>query len=123
MPDYPASYEHEDILAQVFMAFGQGAGTMHATPAAVRAGRLKYGPTLKVQNWDADAPQVLEFARALGRVAANLAAQEGSTAIDEQHFRRASELVIGHQIGPWSCPYCPPVGKPGGRPPDLDPGR
>jgi hypothetical protein len=122
MPEEPRSYESEDLLALLFMAFGQGAGSMYATPGAVRIGRQEYARAIQPKAWDQHAPYALEYARALGRVAAHLALQDGATAIDEPHFRSASELVRQRQIAPWFCPYCPPVKDwlPG-RPQDFGP--
>jgi hypothetical protein len=111
MPSDSPSFTQDDILAQVYMAFGQGTATMLATPAALRAGRTEYVKTFEPENWLTDAPVALEYARALGRVAAHLAVQKGATAIDEEHFMRAAEMVRGNQVWPCFCPYCPPVSR------------
>jgi hypothetical protein len=109
MPEKPPTFAQEDMVAQSVMALGQGAGTMLATPAALRLAQNAYARMLKGDNWHLDAPVVLEFARAVGRVAAHLAVHSGGTVIDRDDMGKAIELVRGRQMWPCFCPYCPPV--------------
>lgn len=106
--DYP-SFNQDDMLAQVFMAFGQGAGTMLATPAALRAGRAAYGKLFAPDTWEQHAPLTLEFARAIGRLAAHNALQQGASAIGEDDMKAAIQKIHEKQLWPAFCPYCPPI--------------
>jgi hypothetical protein len=102
-----------DILALIHMAFGQGAGTMIATPEAVRAGEAAYEKVLSPRNWDENALAVLEYSRAVGRVAAHIATDAASPIIDAKHVRAAIKKVGVNQAGPVRCPFCPSL-RPGG---------
>jgi hypothetical protein len=96
-----------DILALIHMAFGQGAGTMIATPEAVRAGEAAYERVLSPREWDKNALAVLEYSRAVGRVAAHLATDEASPLIDAKHVKAAIKKVAVRQTGVVRCPFCP----------------
>jgi histone H3/H4 len=85
----------EDILAQFYYAFGQGAGTMRVERAAVGALRRRYFNNIKAAPapWNAMAGNVLQLLAQVGRLAALFATQAGRAAITEADFMRARKAI------------------------------
>ncbi len=103
------SQVHE-ILAQIFIAFGQGAGTMTVSREAIRAATRTYTSLVQanVTKWRDIELQTLEYARSLGRVAAHLALRDGSQVVRDEHYREASERFAAAATElEYDCPFCP----------------
>jgi hypothetical protein len=83
-----------DILGQYYFAFGQGANSMRVSRRVTRALRDRYWEFIKPGEWDKDiAAYVLDLFRAIGRLAAQSATEEGVPTIRESDFNRAAETV------------------------------
>ncbi len=108
----PARIELEEVIGQCWVAFGQGTGSLGISRSGVAAGRSlfqRYASQEHIEAWDKDALPALEFVRAMGRLAAQLATAEGLTFILEKHFNTAALKVLeqaesGRSID--QCPYC-----------------
>jgi len=99
----------EARLSHLFVAFGQGAGPIFMTVEAVQAARDQYRPLVqgRLSEWDSNALVLFEYARSLGRTAANIAAQQGSPQIDAAHYREASSRVASASASTRiACPFC-----------------
>jgi hypothetical protein len=101
------------ILGQASVAFGQGTGAIRVSRQAVAAFRERYGAVLTsevVLRWDAVAVQALERLRAVGRLAAHLAAADARTVIGREDLLAAA-VKVEEESG---TPLCPPrVAAPG----------
>jgi hypothetical protein len=105
-------YTKEGILAQIFVAFGQGSGTLRVSQEACLVLSSRYGGLidehlLAIWSHDDIAPQVLERMRAIGRSAAVTAAFAGRTAIGAEDVRRAV-VRVEDQSRTLLCPPPPP---------------
>jgi hypothetical protein len=82
------SYTQEGIMAQIWVAFGQGTGTTRVSQKAVMALHGRYfahiAKTGIAAAWGDEAVQVLERIRAIGRLAALTTSQRGATTILEE---------------------------------------
>jgi len=99
----------EQILAQVFIAFGQGAGTMTVAHDAIDAARQEYadGIAASAPRWNEIALPTLEYARAIGRVAAYLAVKDGRNVISKGDWIEAAKQVAQHPDKTYRfCPIC-----------------
>lgn len=98
----------EERLSHMFVAFGQGAGSINVTIDAVQAARQQYRSVVQanIDTWEVNAPVLTEYARALGRTAAALAALNGEGAITAARYTESSALVASKG----GCPYCLAVG-------------
>jgi hypothetical protein len=108
----------ENILGQFIYAFGQGAGTVRVSRAAIAALRHRYrGPVqASARKWETTAAYVLPLLAQVGRLAALFATQAGRSAIAESDFTRSRRLVEArtHEHAETSGqlmagPFCPPV--------------
>ncbi|HEX6464813.1 MAG TPA: hypothetical protein VFZ98_10180 [Vicinamibacterales bacterium] len=92
----------QTIGLQLAMAFGQGAGTMLATSAALLAAFNPYAEAFKerVDNWAEYELQAVEYARALGQVAAYAAASNKRCVIDAPDVRYALGVVRRNTLAP-----------------------
>jgi hypothetical protein len=102
------AYTQEGIMAQVWIAFGQGAGAIRVShDAAMELRRWYYDaitPEVINEKWQTDAVQALDRIRAIGRLAALQAAQAGSTVIKPENIHASARKVQAA-----SCtPLCPP---------------
>jgi hypothetical protein len=102
------AYTQEGIMAQVWIAFGQGAGAIRVShDAAMELRRWYYDaitPEVVNEKWQTDAVQALDRIRAIGRLAALKAAGEGSTVIKPADIHASAVKVQAA-----SCtPLCPP---------------
>ena len=102
------AYTQEGIMAQIWIAFGQGAGAIRVShEAALELQRWYYGAiTTEVidKRWKTDAVQVLDRIRAIGRLAALKAAHAGSTVIKPQDVYESAGTVQEMSL----TPLCPP---------------
>lgn len=82
------------LLAQVFLAFGQGTGPVRVSRAGASVLRSHYmARTDFVAAWETLAVQTLERVRAMGRMAARLATGRGATAVSGEDVLAATTTV------------------------------
>jgi hypothetical protein len=90
-------YTQEGIMAQIFIAFGQGTGATRVSQDAAVSLRTIYfdaiTPVVVNVRWATDAVQALERVRAVGKLAAFLALQRGDTVISVADVLSAAETV------------------------------
>lgn len=101
-------YSSEGVMAQIWVAFGQGTGAMRVQHEAALALRDIYsrGITAKVvADWQTLGVQALERVRAVGRLAAAKAAGRGATSINVADVTSSATSV--HAVS--ETDYCPPV--------------
>jgi hypothetical protein len=97
----------ETVMGHVYVAFGQGTGVLRVSRAAVQAFHAHYRPVVTgevIAGWDTLAVQVLERIRAVGRLAALAAAEQGKTAIGLEEALRSARAVEMES----GTPLCPP---------------
>lgn len=105
------AYTKDGIMAQVYVAFGQGTGAVRVSQEAALELHRWYYNAIKddvVQNWEGTALQVLDRIRAIGSLAALQATQQGSPTITVTQVHTAAEkvqLLSGTPI----CPPIPPL--------------
>jgi hypothetical protein len=75
--------KHEAVMAQIYVAFGQGTGEIRVAKEACLAVRAQVISQLDtmVVNWDAEAVQILERVRAVGRAARQRAVMRYDTVV------------------------------------------
>lgn len=97
---------YNQMVLQSIMAFGQGAGSMCASGPALEALVGAYGEQLKMPGLEeAYSVVILEFARALGQVAATHAAVGGRCVIDVPDVKSALKVVRRNTLAPLDrCP-------------------
>jgi hypothetical protein len=105
------AYTQEGIMAQILVAFGQGTGTIRVSQdAALELRRWYYDaitPTIIDTQWETQAVQLLERARAIGSLAALKATGTGATAISPQNvYDSASTVQVASMTD--LCPPPPP---------------
>lgn len=102
-----ASYTQEGIMAQIWVAFGQGAGPTRTSQKAVMALHARYfaeaGKQEILSSWGKEAVQVLERIRAIGRVATLKATERASTVISEGDVN-AAMLAVERESLTFLCP-------------------
>ncbi|HEV2845926.1 MAG TPA: hypothetical protein VG477_13820 [Thermoanaerobaculia bacterium] len=106
------AYTQEGIMAQIWIAFGQGSGPVRVShDAAMELYRWYFDSiTQEVvdQTWETDALQVLERIRVIGSLAALKATIVGSTAIRPQDvYDSASQVQDTSSTA--LCPDKPPA--------------
>lgn len=105
-------YTQEGIMAQIWIAFGQGAGSTRVSQAAaMELHRWYFGaitPEIVQQRWETEAVQVLERIRAIGSLAAMKATSTGATAITPQLVYESAAAVQETSM----TPMCPPPPEP-----------
>ena len=99
-------YDLETVVAQLYIAFGTGIGSLFVSPEAIVAGRRQYETLVghNLEKWPQTSMQALEYARTLGRVSALLTISEGRNTITADNYRQASELVK-HSSHAMICPF------------------
>jgi histone H3/H4 len=106
------AYTQEGIMAQIWIAFGQGAGAIRVSQeAALELQRWYYDaitPEIINERWQTDAVQALDRIRAIGRLAALKAAGAGSTVIKPRDVYDSASTVQKMSLTPL-CPPEPPV--------------
>jgi hypothetical protein len=104
------SYTQEGIMAQIWIAFGQGAGAIRVSQDAAMELRRWYfdaiTPDVIDQQWASKAVQVLDRIRAIGSLAAIKATTSGSTAISPGDVY-ASATVVQETSDTELCPPPP----------------
>src|ERR1700730_15699109 len=101
------AYTQNGIMAQIYVAFGQGTGAMRVSQDVCGALHDRYYQSIDqalVRDWEALAVQVLERFRAIGRLMAIKAGAAGKTALASSDFESAARMVE-QQSG---TPLCPP---------------
>jgi hypothetical protein len=106
------AYTQEGIMAQIWIAFGQGAGPVRVShDAALELHRWYYdaiSPEIILERWQTDAVQALDRIRAIGRLAALKATQAGSTVITPRDIYESASAVQRRSL----TPLCPPEPQP-----------
>jgi hypothetical protein len=90
------SYSKDGIMAQCWVAFGQGSGSLRVSQEAAIALQSQYYGAITndlLDKWDGEAVQILERMRAIGRLAAHLAAGRGDTRISAVDVAEATASV------------------------------
>jgi hypothetical protein len=103
-----SSYTQQGIMAQIWVAFGQGTGLIRTSQKAALALETKYydhiGKSGIIGVWGENALQVLERIRAIGRLAALKATLRGDTTVSEADVNEAIAEVQRESDTSW----CPP---------------
>ena len=103
-----SSYTQLGIMAQIWVAFGQGTGSVRISQKAVMALHERYFEHIEktgiAGSWGTEAVQVLERIRAIGRLAALKAAQRADTAISAEDVTTAAAAVQYES----DTSHCPP---------------
>lgn len=106
------AYTQEGIMAQIWIAFGQGAGSTRVSHAAALELRRWYydaiTPEVVNEKWETDAVQILERIRAIGSLAALKTTSAGATAITPQLVYESAAAVQETS----ATPMCPPPPNP-----------
>jgi hypothetical protein len=99
-------YTQEGIMAQIWVAFGQGTGPTRASQEAVLALRMRYFDKIEEHRheWGPNAVQVLERIRTIGKVAELQATKRAGTTISVDDVNEAIEAVERESDTSW----CPP---------------
>jgi len=96
------SYTQEGVMAQIFVAFGQGTGVTRVSPDAAEALRALYFDAITADiastRWSGEA--VLERIRALGRLAAFQALQRGDTVVSAADVQSLLEKKAPLEVEP-----------------------
>ena len=91
------AYTQEGIMAQIWVAFGQGAGAIRVSQEAALELRRWYFDAITPQiidtQWATQGVQVLDRIRAIGSLAALKATGSGSTAISPQNVYDSATTV------------------------------
>ena len=107
------AYTQEGIMAQIWIAFGQGTGAIRVSQeAALELHRWYYDaitPEILNERWQTDAVQALDRVRAMGRLAAMKAAGAGSTVIKPQDVYESVSTVQDVSLTPLCPPEPPPA--------------
>jgi hypothetical protein len=100
-------YTPDGIMAQIYVAFGQGTGAVRVSQDVCVALRSRYFGSIDdavVNGWEALAVQVLERFRALGRLMALNAGMAGKTNLAGADVESAAQMVERES----NTPLCPP---------------
>lgn len=104
------AYTKEGIMAQVWIAFGQGTGAIRVSQSAALELHRWYWDAITesvVDTWGDVALQVLDRIRAIGSLAALKAILQGATAINAMMVHEAAVTVQQMSDTP-ICPVIPP---------------
>lgn len=104
------AYTKEGIMAQVWIAFGQGTGAIRISQDAALELHRWYWDAITdevVENWGLWSLQVLDRIRAIGSLAALKAVQQGSPTIKALIVHEAAVIVQNMSDTP-ICPNIPP---------------
>jgi len=101
-------YSQDGIMAQIWVAFGQGTGMTRVSQTAVMVLHERYYAHIAkcgiIPDWGQHAVQVLERIRTIGRFAALKALERGDTTISEADVSAAIVAVEHDSDTSW----CPP---------------
>jgi hypothetical protein len=102
------TYTQAGIMAQIWVAFGQGSGLIRTSQAAVLALHTRYFDHIEqsgiIPVWGENAVQVLERIRTIGKVAAFRAMERSATIVSEADVIAAMDSVERESDTSW----CPP---------------
>ena len=101
----------DGIMAQVWVAFGQGTGAIRVSQeAALELHRWYYDAITEdvINNWESWSVQLLDRIRAIGSLAALSAIQAGSITVSAMQVWEAAQQVQTTSL----TPQCPPVPSP-----------
>jgi hypothetical protein len=104
------AYTKEGIMAQLWVAFGQGTGAIRVSQnAALELHRWYFDAITAevVENWGTYALQVLDRIRAIGRLAALKAIHLGSPTVTATMVYEAA-LTVQERSDTPICPVVPP---------------
>ena len=105
------AYTKDGIMAQIYVAFGQGAGAIRVSQdAALELHRWYYDaitPQVVSVEWALQALQVLDRIRAIGTLAALKATTNGATAINPANVYE-SAIQVQETSETELCPPPPP---------------
>ncbi|HEX6901704.1 MAG TPA: hypothetical protein VF789_18395 [Thermoanaerobaculia bacterium] len=90
----------EEIMAQVWIAFGQGTGTVRVSLEAAMELHRRYYDWITPQidaEWESQAVQVLDRFRAIGSLAAAKAASAGASAITPREIYESASALLENQ--------------------------
>ena len=106
LEDSDSDYSNVGIMAQIWVAFGQGTGTTRTSQKATLALHARYFEHIDKHRheWGPNAVQVLERIRAIGTVAAYKELGRGDTTISEADVNEAIAAVEHESDSSW----CPP---------------
>lgn len=106
------AYTQEGIMAQIWIAFGQGAGAIRVSQDAAMELRRWYfdaiTPQIIDEEWETEAIQILDRIRAIGSLAALKATTQGATAISPQIVYDSASAVQDTSETEF-CPPKPPI--------------
>jgi hypothetical protein len=106
------AYTQEGIMAQIWIAFGQGAGAIRVSQDAAMELRRWYfdaiTPEIINESWETEAVQVLDRIRAIGSLAALKATTAGATAISSLIVYESASAVQDTSDTDF-CPPKPPI--------------
>lgn len=108
------AYTRDGIMAQIFVAFGQGTGPVRVSQDVCTALSDLYQGRITdevIDRWETLAVQVLERFRALGRLMALNASRAGSTSIAGGEVETSAQIVE-RQSDTELC-HPPPPSRPG----------
>ncbi len=93
----PRTYTPDDVVQQSLVAFGQGTNYMRVNAEAaqyvVDVMRVAIERARIQESWETEAVQYLERVRAIGRLSAHYATQNGQTVIGGEDVSKAAVLV------------------------------
>ena len=101
-------YTQEGIMAQIFIAYGQGSGATRVSQDAAVALRTLYFNAITddvITRWSGEAVQVLERIRAIGKLSGFQALQRGDTVISVEDVQSAAAAV--QKVS--TTEFCPPI--------------
>lgn len=90
------AYTRDGIMAQIYIAFGQGTGPLRVSQDTCSALHARYYDLITdevVNEWENEAVQVLERIRAIGRLMAVNATSQGRTRIQGSDVVKAAQTV------------------------------
>lgn len=91
------TYTQQGIMAQIFVAFGQGTGATRVSQEAAMALHSRYFGQIQIVNaparWKGEGAAVLERIRAIGRLAAHNATVRADTVISADDVISAAVMV------------------------------
>lgn len=105
------AYTKDGIMAQLWVAFGQGAGAIRVSQgAALELHRWYYNAITEdvIANWGTWSLQVLDRMRAIGSLAALKAIQQGSPTVNVMMVYESAMTVQAMS----DTPICPTVPSP-----------
>ena len=90
------AYTREGIMAQVWIAFGQGTDYLRVSQEAALVLHTLYDKAIGddlIEKWGDESVQILERMRAIGRLSAQLAVTAGNTKIIPKYVLEAAAQV------------------------------